>query len=84
MMQSVGPAAFINYPFIPESVALLANYTRTANELGMVCSVPTHPHMHARLLLTSSISLGCDGFTQVFHSLCLHLNAAGQILLHRA
>ena len=41
MMQSVGPAAFINYPFIPESVALLANYTRTANELGMVCSVPT-------------------------------------------
>ena len=26
---------FINYPFIPESVALLDNYTRTANALGM-------------------------------------------------
>ena len=26
---------FINYPFIPESVALLANYTQTANALGM-------------------------------------------------
>jgi hypothetical protein len=26
---------FINYPFIPESVALLANYTQTANKLGM-------------------------------------------------
>ena len=26
---------FINYPFIPESVELLANYTKTANALGM-------------------------------------------------
>ena len=26
---------FINYPFIPESVALLDNYTKTANALGM-------------------------------------------------
>ena len=26
---------FINYPFIPESVALLANYTKIANDLGM-------------------------------------------------
>jgi hypothetical protein len=26
---------FINYPFIPESVELLANYTKTANDLGM-------------------------------------------------
>ena len=26
---------FINYPFIPESVALLTNYTKAANQLGM-------------------------------------------------
>ena len=26
---------FINYPFIPQSVALLDNYTKAANALGM-------------------------------------------------
>ena len=26
---------YINYPFVPESVALLENYTKEANDLGM-------------------------------------------------